>query len=113
VGVIMRIGTAALWVALAGVSNLTAANAQTQNSTPRMAQASPAVADEASTARPVRRPPARLRVYPSYQTGSDGVYPRYFPGSNAVRVCNVSYVQEFRPSGTVIAPHMHCVWRPG
>jgi hypothetical protein len=28
-----------------------------------------------------------------------------------VRVCNATYVQEFRPSGTVLVPHMSCTWR--
>jgi hypothetical protein len=41
------------------------------------------------------------------------VYPRYDPGPNAVRVCNATYVQEFRPSGTVIVPRTTCVWRRG
>jgi len=59
------------------------------------------------------RPPRRIRVYPRYLAEPDGVYPRYNPGPNAVRVCNASYVQEFRPSGTVIVPHMTCVWRRG
>jgi hypothetical protein len=54
-----------------------------------------------------RRP--RVRIFRSVD--ERGVYPRYFPGANAVRDCSVSYVQEFRPSGTVIAPHMRCFWR--
>ena len=61
--------------------------------------------------RRVRRP--RLRVYPSYQGEPDDVYPRYFPGRNAVRDCNATYVQEYRPSGTVIVPHVNCYWRRG
>jgi hypothetical protein len=111
----MRIRIAAIGVIFAGILTLPAAgtNAQTQPPSLRTAQVSQPAAAERSTPRRIRRPPTRLRVYPSYQTGPDGVYPRYFPGSNAVRVCNVSYVQEFRPSGTVITPHMHCVWRPG
>ena len=32
-------------------------------------------------------------------------------GPNAVRVCNAQYVQEYRPSGTVIVPRMNCYWR--
>jgi hypothetical protein len=28
-------------------------------------------------------------------------------------MCNATYVQEYRPSGTVITPRMHCYWRPG
>jgi hypothetical protein len=53
----------------------------------------------------------RLRVVP-YET-PDGVYPRYDPGPNAVRECNATYVQEYRPSGTVIVPRLSCYWRRG
>jgi hypothetical protein len=53
----------------------------------------------------------RLRIYPNY--GPEDVYPHYDPGPNAVRVCNAHYVQEFRPSGTVIVPRMSCHWRRG
>ncbi|MBV9560929.1 MAG: hypothetical protein JOY90_10800 [Bradyrhizobium sp.] len=60
---------------------------------------------------PRRRPQARLRVTPNYEP--EGVYPHYNPGPNAKRVCDATYVQEFRPSGTVIVPRMHCYWRPG
>jgi hypothetical protein len=42
-----------------------------------------------------------------------GVYPSYNPGPNAVRDCTATYVQEFRPSGTVIVPRMNCYWRRG
>lgn len=58
-----------------------------------------------------RRPPARLRITPYYSP--DGVYPRYDPGPDAVRECNATYVQEYRPSGTVIVPRMSCYWRRG
>jgi len=75
-----------------------------------VAQATPPVAS--GTPRRVRAP-TRLRVYPTYPTGPDGVYPRYNPGPNAVRECNATYVQEYRPSGTVIVPRMSCFWRPG
>jgi hypothetical protein len=108
----MRIGTAALSVAFAGVFALLAdAQAQTAPQGMRTAQASPA--DELFTQPPVRRPPRRLRIYPRYQAEPDGVYPRYFPGPDAVRVCNATYVQEFRPSGTVLVPRMSCTWRRG
>lgn len=60
---------------------------------------------------PRRRSQTRLRVTPYYIP--DGVYPRYNPGPDAVRECNATYVQEFRPSGTVIVPHMSCYWRRG
>jgi hypothetical protein len=72
------------------------------------------MATELSAQQRVRRPPpTRLRVYPYYEQTPDGVYPRYFPGRNAVRECNATYLQEYRPSGTVIVPHMSCYWRRG
>jgi hypothetical protein len=119
VDVEMRIRTAAIAVALAsvltGVVSLLAAGAQAQTATQgaRIAQASPAVADEPAVQPPARRPARRLRIYPRYQAEPDGVYPRYFPGQNAVRECTATYVQEYRPSGTVIVPRMNCYWRRG
>ena len=43
------------------------------------------------------------------------VYPRGYsqPGPNSVRECQAWYVQEFRPSGTVVVPRMRCWWAPG
>jgi hypothetical protein len=115
----MRIRTAAISVALAGlfsgtaVSLLTAgAAAQTAQAT-RTAQASQPAADERPAQPAARRPTTRLRIYPRYQAEPDEVYPRYFPGRNAVRECNATYVQEYRPSGTVIVPRMNCYWRRG
>jgi hypothetical protein len=114
VGVMRRIRTAALLAAFAGILSLpmAGASAQTAPQGARLAQVAQPVATEASSQRRVR-PATRLRVYPNYDTGSDGVYPRYYPGRNAVRECNATYVQEFRPSGTVIVPRMNCFWRPG
>jgi hypothetical protein len=89
-----------------------AAQAQTGPSGKQIAQARPPIEDF-SAQRRVRRPPTRIRVYPRYAPDADGVYPRYFPGRNAVRDCTATYVQEFRPSGTVIVPRMNCFWRPG
>ena len=108
----MRIGSAILSLAVAGAFLLPAAGAQAQTM-PRTqtAQASQSAADLSAQSRRYRRPQARLRVYPSYNP--DDVYPRYFPGRNAVRECTATYVQEFRPSGTVITPRMNCFWRPG
>ncbi len=99
-----------LSVALAGAFSLLAvrAEAQTTQQGTRTAQAT----TEEPFAQPTR-PPKRLRIYPRYQAEPDDVYPRYYPGPNAVRVCNATYVQEFRPSGTVIVPRMTCVWRRG
>lgn len=59
--------------------------------------------DLSAQSRAHRRPPTRVRVHPRYQR----------LGPNAVRDCTASYVQEFRPSGTVIVPRMHCFWRQG
>ncbi len=109
----MRIGTAAIWVAFAGSFWLLppGVQAQTAPSGMRTAQASPPAATEASAQR--RKPSTRLRVYPQYAPGPDDVYPRYYPGRNAVRDCTATYVQEYRPSGTVIVPRMNCFWRGG
>jgi hypothetical protein len=108
VSVMQRIRRAAIISAVfAGYLLLPAAGASAQTAPQgmRLAQAAP----EAPVAR--RRPPTRLRVYP--RGDSDGVYPRYYPGRNAVRDCTATYVQEYRPSGTVIVPRMNCYWRPG
>jgi hypothetical protein len=111
----MRIETAAILMALAGAFLLpaTVAKAETTPSAIRLAQAAP---PEAPAPRRVHRPPTRLRVYPNYPyygIWPDDVYPRYNPGPDAVRECNATYVQEYRPSGTVIVPHMSCYWRRG
>jgi hypothetical protein len=105
VGDTMRAGTAALVLLCMGLFSLFCADAKAQTAGPeiRLAQASP-------DAPPPRRRP-RLRVVPYEQP--DGVYPRYNPGPDAVRECNATYVQEYRPSGTVIVPHMSCYWRRG
>jgi hypothetical protein len=110
-GVTMRIGTWALLGVLAGAFSMLAAGAEAQTAAQGTRVAQTLTPDDLS-ARPVR-PQRRIRVYPRAQVEPDGVYPRYNPGPNAVRVCNASYVQEYRPSGTVIVPHMTCVWRHG
>ena len=97
----------ALPLALAGACSLLAVSAEAESAPQgtRIAQAT--VASEPA------RQPRRLRIYPRYQAEPDDVYPRYNPGPNAVRVCNATYAPEYRPSGTVIVPHMSCVWRRG
>jgi|SRR6516165_12328737 hypothetical protein len=104
-----RMGTAANLFVLAGVFSLLVLPANGQSATPeiRLAQAVPQ--DQAVPHR-LHRPPTRLRVYP-YEP--EDVYPYYYPGPNAVRVCNATYVQEYRPSGTVIVPRVSCHWRRG
>ena len=102
----MRFVTAALLAGLAGTALGPAADAQTAPQTS-------ATNTDAYAQRYVRRAPTRLRVHPLYESGADGVYPRYYPGRNAVRECTANYVLEYRPSGTVIVPRMNCFWRPG
>jgi hypothetical protein len=103
----MRIVTVALLAASAGLL-LTDAPAQAQTAPgKRASQAAPT--DVSAQQRRVLR---RVPVYPR-ETWRPDVYPQYNPGPNAVRICNAHYVQEYRPSGTVITPRMHCYWRPG
>jgi hypothetical protein len=83
------------------------AQAQTAMSGARSAQSA---ATDASAQR--RRPSGRVPIYRRNDWEPD-VYPRYNPGPNAVRSCTATYVQEYRPSGTVITPRMNCFWRPG
>jgi len=105
----MRIGTAAIVVALAGGVAWPAERAAAQSASEiKLAQAAP---QDTRPPRRLYRPTQRLRVSPYYEP--DGVYPRYNPGPDAVRVCNAHYVQEFRPSGTVIVPRMSCYWTRG
>ena len=112
----MRIRTAAILLFFAGSVALPAAGAQAETkartapSGIRTAQPSQPMATEVSAQR--RRPLRRLPIYPRYEWEPD-VWPRYNPGPNAVRDCTATYVQEYRPSGTVIVPHMNCYWRRG
>jgi hypothetical protein len=50
------------------------------------------------------RPPARIRVHPLAQS---------YPGPDAVRQCTFWLAPEYRLSGTVIVPKMHCWWERG
>jgi DNA-binding transcriptional LysR family regulator len=106
-----RIVTVAIWAAFAGLLlSGTTAQAQTASSGLRIARApEPAVTDVSAQR---RRPLRRVPIYRQEEWAPD-VYPRYNPGPNAVRDCTAHYVQEYRPSGTVITPRMNCYWRPG
>ena len=106
-----RIVTIAISAAFAGfLLPGTIAQAQTASTGPRVAQA-PDVAGCHGVSAQRRR---RLQRVPIYrQEWVPDVYPRYNPGPNAVRDCTATYVQEYRPSGTVITPRMNCYWRPG
>jgi hypothetical protein len=62
-----------------------------------------------------RRAPARIRVTPRYPYRTfHSPYPLpyniEYPGPNAVRECRARLVQEWRVSGTVVVPRMHCWW---
>lgn len=82
-------------------------------------QAQPASAEaqlrrESNTDLSAQRRLRRVPIYPREEGHwQPDVVPHYNPGPNAVRVCNAAYVQEYRPSGTVIVPHVSCVWRHG
>ena len=104
-------GTVAILLALVGVFLPLGRVAQAQSATSEIRVAQAGYDYSNRPLRRVHRPATRLRVYPNY--APDDVYPHYFPGPNAVRECNAAYVQEFRPSGTVIVPRMSCHWRRG
>src|SRR5436309_8336583 len=107
----MRTGTTALLLVSAVVLLPTgAAQAQSGPST-QLAKAPSPVTELSAQSRRHRRPPTRIFVYP--RDNPDDVYPRYYPGPNALRECTAHLVQEFRPSGTVITPRVNCFWRPG
>jgi hypothetical protein len=64
------------------------------------------------------RPRTRIRVqraypYRRYHSLYPLPYDIEYPGPNAKRDCSVRYVQEYRPSGTVVVPRMSCWWVRG
>jgi hypothetical protein len=55
----------------------------------------------------------RLRIYPRRRGELlPGDY-YYYPGLNAVRVCQSWLQRELRLSGPVVTPQMRCRWVPG
>jgi hypothetical protein len=112
----MRIGTTtAGWAFAAAVLAAAVSSSgpvKAQPATQIAQEVSQPATDLSAQRRRAERPPTRLRIHPRPDDGYD-VYPRYNPGPNAVRDCTATYVQEFRPSGTVIVPRMHCFWRRG
>jgi hypothetical protein len=65
-----------------------------------------------------RRARTRLRVRPLYpyrhfHSLYPVPYPIEYPGPNAKRECVAHYVEEHRPSGTVVTPRMNCRWVRG
>jgi hypothetical protein len=62
------------------------------------------------------RPRIRVRpIYPYRHTNLPypAPYPIEYPGPNAKRDCVAYYVEEHRPSGTVVVPRMNCRWVQG
>lgn len=106
-----RIVTVAMWAAFAGLL-LPGATAQAQTAAPELKATPAPKASVTDVSAQRRRPLRRVPIYRPREWAPD-VYPRYNPGPNAVRDCTAHYVQEYRPSGTVITPRMNCYWRPG
>jgi hypothetical protein len=87
---------------------------------PSVAQPQPGLTGEVEPlvqSRPRRARP-QIRVYPRYPYRRfHSLYPLpydfEYPGPNARRDCAVRYVQEFRPSGTVVVPRVRCWWVRG
>ena len=73
---------------------------------------------EPEPSRPPQRARTRLNVHPiAPYRHTNSIYPVPYhfdyPGPNAKRECNSRYVQEHRPSGTVVVPRMNCRWVRG
>ena len=106
-----RCVTVAVWAALAGLT-LPGTLAQAQTAVPELRSALTQQSGVTDMSAQRRRPLRRVPIYRQQEWAPD-VYPRYNPGPNAVRSCSAHYVQEYRPSGTVITPRMNCYWKPG
>lgn len=102
---VIAVGLAAAVVLLLPGAMLSASSARAQSAARSIDHAAPS---DMSAQTRKRRP--RVRIY---REDERGVYPSYNPGPDAVRECTAHYVQEFRPSGTVIVPRMNCYWRHG
>jgi hypothetical protein len=96
--------------ALVTAAMLTCAGLAPSCPTPAAAQnssleekAPPALPNEAPAPKHKHRP-VRIRVHPLAQS---------YPGPDAVRQCTSWLATEYRPSGTVIVPRMHCWWERG
>jgi hypothetical protein len=62
------------------------------------------------------RPKIRVRpIYPYRHTNLPypAPYPIEYPGPNYKRDCVARYVEEHRPSGTVVTPRLDCRWVRG
>lgn len=105
-----RIVTLAAIAALAGLLvGISPAAAETAQPSPGAQTAT----DFSAQSRPRARTRIRVQKYYPYRRWN-ALYPLTYdieyPGPNARRDCSVRYVQEYRPSGTVIVPRMNCWW---
>ena len=76
------------------------------------------VARDASAQSKPSRARTRVLVRPAYPYRQyHSLYPLPYgidyPGPNARRVCSGGLVTEYRPSGTVVVPRLHCRWARG
>lgn len=80
---------------------------------------SPLAAESSGTsalaqADPPRRIPPRITITPRQPSADPYPSPgAAFPGPGYVRDCVAYYVEDPRPSGTVIVPRMRCAWVRG
>ena len=79
---------------------------------PSLAAPESAALNESFAQVPKQRPQVRINRYPfrRYHAVYPLPYDVEYPGPNGVRHCVNRYVTERRPSGSVLVPHMRCVW---
>jgi hypothetical protein len=102
--------------AIATLAGLLFAVSPAAAETARPAARTDTATDFSAQSRPRARTRIRVqKVYPYRRWHA--LYPLpydiEYPGPNARRDCSVRYVQEHRPSGTVIVPRMSCWWVGG
>jgi hypothetical protein len=88
---------------------------QVQETRPQVQETRPRVRE---TRPRVRHARPRVRVQPRYpyrrwHSPYPVPYAFEYPGPGAVRHCVNRYVTEYRRSGAVVVPRMHCWWSPG
>lgn len=84
------------------------------------AAAQPSGSADFRTAAPAKSKRARARIvvrprypYRSYHAFYPPPYDIEYPGPNAHRECSGGFATEYRPSGPVITPRLHCWWARG
>jgi hypothetical protein len=85
-----------------------------------LAQTRPAATGVETTGQspPRTRPRTRITVSPrapyrTFSTPYPTPYPYEYPGPGFARQCASRLVAEYRASGPVLVPRMHCWWEPG